>query len=161
MLWKVSDLCEFGRQMLHIPKTLTAEEELVIDVVEPLHNPLRHGSASGMKNHFHPKIQAEANKQAQAAGIAVRSAKRQFVIDLQTAGNTQPLPGAPHGLNNMRVSLACRCRQGHRITTGVDDMDAVQPTASLQVSRAHQIELMHGVGVPRASNAGYAVPRGT
>ena len=81
---------QLGRQMFRIPEALTAVKELVVDVVEPLHDAIAPGFRFGDEHELHAERQAEADKQAQTAGIPVRAAKRQLVIDLKAARNAEP-----------------------------------------------------------------------
>jgi len=87
-------------------KLLGAEKELVIDIVEFLDDAVTPGFALGNENDFHTEIQAEADKEAETAGIEIGSPKRELIVQLEITRDPQSLPGCHEGIHDLDVALA-------------------------------------------------------
>jgi hypothetical protein len=123
-------------------KLLGTEKKLVVDIVELLNDTVTPGLTLGDEDHLHPQIQAEANKEAEAAGIEIGSPKREFIVELQVVGNSQPLPGTHEGLDNLDVALARHSAKGRGVAEGVDEMGTIETLFAFEVAGADEVELM-------------------
>lgn len=138
---------EFSLQVNQASKSLGAEEELVIHIVELLDGAITPGFALGDEEQFHTQVQAQANKKAEASGVAVGSPKGEFVVDLQGAGNPQALPSSDDGLHNVDVVFARQSLEGRSIAKDIDEMGPVEAFFASQVAGTDQVELMDIVGL--------------
>jgi hypothetical protein len=75
-LWKVSKCSSSVRKAGQALKLLRAEEQLVVDVVEPLHDPIAPRFPWRNKDDLHLQIQTEPDEQSETMRITVRASKR-------------------------------------------------------------------------------------
>lgn len=137
---------QFFSEMLKTLKPLASKKELLIDVVEAFHNPVTPRLCFRDEDWFHTQVEAQANEQTEAAGIAVGASEGKLVVHLEHLGYTQPLPSRHDSLNDISRPLAGCCLQCHSVTEGIDKMDSVEPLTALEVSRTHQVQLVDAVG---------------
>lgn len=141
----VVEALEVGQLLLYMSeagKSLRTEKELVIDIVKLLDNAVTPGFALGDEDDLHPQIQAEADKQAEAAGIKIGSPKRELIVELEVAGNSQPLPGTHEGLDDLDVALAGQSPEGHGVAEGVDKVSTIEALFAFEVAGTDEVELM-------------------
>lgn len=138
---------EFSLQVNQASKSLGAQEELVIDIVELLDGAITPGFALRDEEQLHTQVQAQADKKAEASGVAVGASKRQFVVDLQGAGDSQALPSSDNGLHDVDVVFAGQSLEGHSVAKDIDEMGPVEALFASQVAGTDQVELVDIVGL--------------
>ncbi len=147
LIMKGLKITQFLSQMNQIPKSLRAEKQFVIDIVEPFHNPVSPRLGFGDEDDLHPQIQTEADEEPEAARVAVGPSKGQFVVHLKVARNAQFLPGSHDGLDDVGVSLVGDGGQGHDVAGGVNEMDPIESAPALKIAGSHQVQLMDIIGL--------------
>lgn len=146
----VVEAFELGQLSLQVKQgeeLLGTEKELVVDIVELLNDTVTPGFTLGDKDNLHSQIQAEADKQAEAAGIEIGSPKRELIVELEIARDPQSLPGCHEGIHDLDVPLTGEGFKGHGIAKGINEVSPVEALFAFEVARADQVELMDVIGL--------------
>lgn len=127
---------------------LAAEEELIIDIIEALNDPVAPGFCFRDKDRFHTQVEAQSNEEPEAAGVTVGASEGQLIVHLEPPGDAQPLPGRHESLDDINRPLAEHGLQRHSVTEGIDEVDSVEPLSALEIARTHQVQLVKIIRLP-------------
>jgi len=144
----VMEVLELGKvtsKMLQATEPLLTEEELIVDVVEPFDDTVTPGFSFGDKEHLHTQLQAGSDQQAETPRIAIRSSKRELVVQLEVVGQSQTTPGGKKCLYDGLITLGRDRFQRHGITEGIDEMQAIESCSAMQIPRADEVKLMNNI----------------
>lgn len=140
---------QFLLQQYQTLELLAAKEELVIDIIEFLHDPVAPRFCLRDEEDFHSQVQAETDEMSEAAGVAIGASKRQFVVHLEVVRDAQPLPAGDHGLDDLGIPLVRQRGESHGIAEGVNEMSPVEAFFAFEVAGSDQVQLMNLVGLSR------------
>ena len=139
------ELAGVSLEIVQITELMSAEEDLVVDVVEALDNAITPRLSFRNEDDFNSHLQTGAQEQSQASWIAIGAAEGEFVVQLEVARESQSTPSMQEALYNGLIVLRPNRFERNGVAVGIDEVKSIKPNTAVKIPGTDQIQLMNNI----------------
>jgi len=134
-----------GSEVAQITEHLSAEEDLVVDVIETFDDTITPRLSFGNEDDLNSQLQTGTQEESQASWIAIGAAEREFVVQLEETRKAESSPSSKEALHNGSIVLPADRFKRHGVAVDIDEVEAIEADTAVKIAGTDQIELMNNV----------------
>jgi hypothetical protein len=131
-----------GTEISITSEPLSTKESPIIGVIEALHRSIPPRLSDGDKDDLDAQGKTEAKDDTERTRMPVAAPKAQFVVDLKEVGDPHGFPAADQAQGNGLVVFPSLGVDKNSMAVKVDDVQGIEASIVLDVSRAKEVGLM-------------------